>query len=89
MSCAPCEAAKNALNKSNNILQGYSNLIFKDNEVEKVAKARYDICLNCSPEIRKPLIVVNGIQRYICTKCTCPLDAKVRAPNEVCPIGNW
>jgi len=87
MSCLPCQQAKNLLNKSHNIVQGYSNLLFKSEEVEKMAKARYDVCLACPK--KQPLIVINGVQHYICTLCTCPIDAKVRAPDEVCPKGDW
>ena len=87
MSCIPCQAAKALLNQGNNIIQGYTNLVFRNEEVEKVAAARYEVCLACPH--KKPLIIINQVQHYICTKCTCPLDAKVRAPDEVCPIGNW
>lgn len=87
MSCKACEAAKAVINKSHNIIQGYTNLVFKDEEIEKTAKARYEICLACPN--KKPLIVINGVQHYLCIKCTCPLDAKIRVPDEVCPIGNW
>ncbi len=91
MSCIPCQAAKALLAKSGNIVEGYSNLIFKDEEIEKMAKARYEVCLACSN--KKPLIVINMIQHYVCSKCKstikCPLDAKIRAVDEVCPIGNW
>lgn len=87
MSCIPCQQAKALINKGHNIIQGYSNLVFKNEEVEKVAKARYDVCLACPN--KKPLIVINNVQHYICEICTCPIDAKVRALDEVCPKGNW
>lgn len=85
--CIPCQAAKALLNRTTNIVEGNYNLLFKNEETEKTAKARYEVCMACPN--KKPLIIVGGIQRYICTKCSCPLDAKVRAPDDVCPVGNW
>lgn len=87
MSCIPCQQAKNLLHKTSNIIEGYSNLIITSEEVEILAKKRFEICIKC--DNKKPLIVINGIQHYVCSKCSCPLDAKLRAKDEVCPIGKW
>jgi hypothetical protein len=87
MSCKPCEEARKALKTANNIVQGYSNLIVKDPIIEALANDRMKICMSC--ENRKDLVTINSVQHYYCAKCNCPLDAKVRAQNEVCPIGKW
>jgi hypothetical protein len=87
MSCIPCQQAKALLNKSYNIIEGYSNLISSTPEIEQMAEARYKVCLSCSN--KKPLIIVSQVQHYICEICVCPIDAKIRATNEVCPKGNW
>lgn len=87
MSCIPCQQAKATLSKGSNIVQGYTNLIFKDEIIEKMALARLEVCTPC--KFRKVQVIIAGVEYSTCTKCKCPLDAKVRAPDEVCPKGDW
>lgn len=87
MSCGPCEQAKNFVNKTSNIIEGWSNLIVTDPEIELIAEARYEVCLSCLD--KRELIVINNIQRYLCLICKCPIDAKIRSRDEACPKGDW
>lgn len=87
MSCLPCQQAKNALIKVGHIVEGYSNLIVKDSEVEHLAKSRANVCEVCPYKV--PLVKVAGKQYYNCSKCHCPLDAAQRSTGYSCPIGKW
>ncbi len=91
MSCSACERAKQALNKASNIVEGYTNLakslIVSESDIEQLANKRIMICSTCIN--KNPLVKVGGSQYYMCSKCYCPLDAKVRSTGEQCPIGKW
>lgn len=85
--CPPCEKAKLALQKASNIVEGYYNLVIKDNVVEELACKRISICLAC--EFKVPLVRVNEKWYFSCSKCNCPIDAKTRSTGERCPLGKW
>lgn len=64
------------------IVEGYKNLILSigrspSQSVEIRAKKRLDICHECDERVT-----------IICTKCGCPLAAKVRS-NKVCDLDKW
>ena len=65
-------------NKLKEIYQGWKNLVWKDPEIEKIAKERALICARC------PFNVDNK-----CNKCGCYLPAKTRSINSKCPDGKW
>lgn len=67
------------INKSKNIVEGYTNLIFKNEIVEAYALQRSFICTECK-ELNK---------LGFCNKCGCYIAAKIRAPEEQCPKGYW
>ena len=79
-----------------NIIAGWSNLVFTDPEVEALAIQRAAICAKCpfaevlnglhTMVVDKKTTQVRGLK---CGKCGCPLSAKVRAPQDACPIGKW
>ena len=83
--------------KYNDIVDGFSYLIVKNPEVEKVAKARAGICARCpfAEYIRsKPNTIIVGnkthsIKSMKCSVCGCALAAKVRAMNDECPRERW
>jgi len=68
--------------KINNIINGWKNVIIKDEDIEELAKTRIQVCNNC-PNKMKQL----GLD--VCGLCHCPLMAKVRSLDEVCPIKKW
>jgi hypothetical protein len=61
-----------------NILAGWKNVLIKDPEVERLAHARGEICLQCPHR-----------KRIVCGLCGCPLKAKLRAPDAECPDNRW
>lgn len=79
-----------------NIIAGWGNLIFTDPQVEALAIQRAAICAKCpfaevlnglhTMVVDKKTTQVRGLK---CGKCGCPLSAKVRAPQDACPIGKW
>lgn len=86
MSCTSCKN-KNPIKKLKNIIEGNKNLLFKNNEVEKIAEARLIECYKCP--FKANLIIINGVQYYRCTICQCPIESKTRATNESCPKNKW
>ena len=84
MSCKSCERV---IKKISHIVEGSFNLIINNPEIEELACKRKVICTSCI--YRQNLIKVNGIQYYYCTKCTCPVESKIRSKNETCPINKW
>ena len=60
------------------ITDGWKNVIFPNPQAEKLAKARAGICAGCGFNMLN-----------ICTKCSCPLPAKVRSVKDGSPIGKW
>lgn len=85
--CIPCQAATRALKKTSNIIEAYSNLIIKDEEVEKLSKERMKICLSCNN--KTVILSIGNNTYYACKFCNCPIDAKTRSKDEVCPIKLW
>ena len=78
-----------------NIVKGFSNLIFNDPEVELLATQRAKICALC-PYAEKSgiysIIIDNKttqIQGMKCGRCGCNLSAKVRSVADSCPINKW
>ncbi len=82
--------------KLQNIVNGWYNLTIKNAVVEKIAMERASICAKCpfaemSSGIYTAVIdnKTTQIRGLKCTKCGCPLSAKVRSSKDYCPIGKW
>lgn len=80
MACTGC-------GKVANIIDGYTNLLYKDIEVEGIAKDRLDICNSCTSI--KVLSIMNNTMFKYCGICRCPISAKIRSIKEHCPINKW
>ena len=72
------EEQKGAAAKLSEIFNGWKNVVFPNENVEKIAKARASICADCE---------YNVISR--CKKCGCPLIAKTRSMQSHCPLKKW
>ena len=70
--------ARKSSAKLRNILAGWRNVVVKNPEIERLARARGAICLECPHR-----------KRIVCGKCGCPLKAKLRAPEATCPDNRW
>ncbi len=66
--------------KYDEIKDGWTNWIWKNDEVEKIAKARALHCAACDSNI------IN-----VCKECGCPLATKTRSMKETnsCPLKKW
>jgi hypothetical protein len=64
------------------------------NRNKKLAKKRAEVCAKC-PEKKysKYLEVINDefkeVKGYVCTQCSCPLQAKIRSKNSKCDLNKW
>lgn len=78
-----------------NILNGWKNYVFKNKDIEELAKQRAVICANCdfskkgSYQQLMPDYSLKNVKGYKCNKCGCPLSAKLRSEKETCPINKW
>ena len=72
------EEKKSVKGKMSEILEGWKNVVFPNEHVEQIAKARAGICAGCEFNVKSR-----------CTKCGCPLVAKTRSMQSHCPIKKW
>ena len=68
--------------KLKEIVDGWLNVAFTDDEVEKIADKRNEICNNCP--LKGSMMKVD-----VCLVCHCPLVAKVRSMESACPKEFW
>jgi len=77
-----------------NILNGWQNFIDKSEVTETLAVQRALNCVDCV-ELKKGGLLsfmnddLKEIQGHYCNICKCPLSAKLRSLNEVCPLNKW
>ena len=66
--------------KYDEILDGWTNWLFKNESVEEVAKERAEVCAKCPSNVNNT-----------CKECGCPLFAKTRSMKETnkCDLGKW
>jgi ribosomal protein L37E len=77
-----------------NIIDGWKNYIFPDEETEALAYNRAKICATCPHNKQGDVLVylndkLQEVQGSYCDLCGCPLSAKLRSPNETCDEAKW
>lgn len=78
-----------ALGNLDKIAEGIKNKIFKNEDVEAVAKMRWQECKSCPLLDEKGTsCAVNGTQPC-CADCGCSISLKIRAMSAECPKGRW
>ena len=86
---------KQSTNKLMNIISGFANLSFPNEQVEAMAMKRAAICSECPAAEKTSIysVVVDNrtkdIQGMKCGDCGCNLSAKVRSERDNCPRGKW
>ena len=71
------------------IAEGIKNKIFKNEDVEAIAKMRWQECKSCPLLDEKGTsCAVNGTQPC-CADCGCSISLKIRAMSADCPKGRW
>lgn len=83
------EKIKKIIKNRSQILEGLKNTVFKDEDVEKIAEARLDICKTnaCGyydPEGKSEEAIVKG--QPACAACGCALEVKVRCMSCRCGL---
>lgn len=80
------------------ILAGWGNFVAPRSDIEALAKKRAVECSKCDQARLGKIEVfkdkrIKEISALVCnacpTKIKCPLSAKLRAPNEKCPLEKW
>ena len=61
------------------IIVGWKNYTFPNQYVEKIAKNRIEVCVDC-PKMRK---------NKVCSVCGCFVPAKARSVSSKCPLSKW
>ena len=72
------DTVTSAASKVSEIFNGWKNVVFPNEHVEKIAKARASICGQCEHNVKSR-----------CMKCGCPLIAKTRSMQSHCPLKKW
>lgn len=89
--------------KISQIIEGYKNLIVKDEDVEKLVKERSPICFNCPLNVngycssnKQGLAIKDFVYgeelRYKDNEyygCGCYINAKIRSVDSQCPLGKF
>lgn len=75
---------RNLLKQINNIFHGWFYYIFGKNQ--DLYDRRIKVCNTC-PMNSKNLYSDSGIEH--CVICSCPLQPKLRVPDEECPNNLW
>lgn len=82
----------------NEIIEGWKNVAFQNQQVDEIAVERAKICSGCDAPVLLPKFVFNilkkkledtGMQEYKCSDCGCPLAAKCRSLSSQCPRNKW
>lgn len=61
------------------IYEGWKNYLFENPKVEKIAKKRIEICVNCE----------KFKTNHCCDICGCFMPAKTRSMSSKCPLSKW
>lgn len=80
-----------------NIIAGWSNIVFGNPAIEEMATKRAKICAECpSAKFSGGIYYLTTIDQKTkqvrglsCGECGCALSAKVRSTGDSCPLGKW
>ena len=78
-----------ALGNLDKIAEGIKNKIFKNDDVEAVAKLRFMECKICPLMDREGKTCAVPKTAPCCSDCGCSLGLKIRAMSADCPKGRW
>jgi hypothetical protein len=78
-----------ALGNLDKIAEGIKNKIFKRDDVEMIAKMRFQECKICPLMDREGKTCAVPKTAPCCSDCGCSLGLKIRAMSAECPKGRW
>ena len=71
------------------ILEGVKNKIFKKEDIEQIAKLRYQHCIPCKHFDDEGSSCAVKATKPCCSACGCSLAIKLRSLSSSCPKGKW
>ena len=80
------KSLKEIWNNRNQILEGITNAIIRDEYVEAVSRVRMNVCEVCPSKGTK--CAVPGTAPC-CDECGCSLTFKTRSLSTECPLNKW
>ena len=78
-----------AFKNADKITAGVLNSIFKKQEIEVIAAARFEICQKCEQLDTEGVNCLAPGTQPCCAECGCSLDFKTRSLSSECPLGKW
>tara|TARA_B100001778_G_C18489445_1_gene584354 strand:+ start:414 stop:836 length:423 start_codon:yes stop_codon:yes gene_type:complete len=78
-----------ALGNLDQIAEGIKNRVFKKDDVEMVAKMRFQECKLCPFNDKAGTSCAVPGTQPCCSECGCSLGLKLRALSASCPVGRW
>jgi len=79
------------MSKLREIFDGYKNLLFENEQVERLAEARLKECEKCKNLDNFELTIMGKKNKmYLhCKLCICYVPAMLRSPTKKCKAGKW
>ncbi len=81
------------MSKITDIVEGWTNVVFKNPEIEKEALRKAKICDGCEYSSDGTILDFEGDQvveaKGYCKDCYCPFVALLRSPNKKCNQNKW
>lgn len=71
------------------ILEGVKNTIFKEEDIEAIAKMRFSICEECESLDEEGSKCLSPVTKPCCGECGCSLAFKTRSLSSSCPLNKW
>lgn len=71
------------------IISGIKNNIFKNDDIEKIAKLRMEVCMSCDNIDKEGSKCYMPGTQPCCGLCGCKLAWKTRSLSEKCDINKW
>ena len=78
-----------ALGNLDKIAEGIKNKIFKNDDVEAIAKMRWQECKICPLLDREGSSCAVKTTKPCCSDCGCSISLKIRSMSSDCPKGRW
>tara|TARA_R100000353_G_scaffold9507_1_gene10802 strand:+ start:3761 stop:4183 length:423 start_codon:yes stop_codon:yes gene_type:complete len=78
-----------ALGNLDKIAEGIKNRVFKREDVEAIAKMRWQECKNCPSLDRDGGTCAVPKTQPCCAECGCSIGLKIRSLSSDCPIKRW
>lgn len=82
------------MSKLKQIYEGWKNYVFLNEEVEKAARVKADICSKCPNAVEDKWFDlvderIEELSGLKCKLCDCPLSTLTRSKDKKCKIKRW